>query len=687
MLEPTMTLRPKSLLFPCVGLAVLFSSWDTGAVGTRRFVLRDGKDFEGGELKGTAVDSTGKVQAGFNLGSTPVSEGTTLWCALPLKDGSLLLGTGNEGKLLRYAGAKVQVVAETHALIVTTMVEAWGGAVALGVVPGGKVLKWDQGKLTDLAKLEGAEDVWQLAFDPKANALYAATGPEGKLFRITADGKAQVYFDAEEEHLMSVAVAPNGTVYAGAGDKAKLYQLSAPGRANVLRDFERTEVRSIVVNPKGEVYAIANEITSGSSIPATKSSPGSATAGPVRTTAKTKGKGTLYRFASDGTPEQLLDLKDEHLVSLALGDDGKPYVGTGVEGKVYTVDQNHNSVLVADTPERQVTALVLKGTHRFVASSDPAVLHPVRGVGGNDAVWTSKVLDAGLRAHFGRMRWDSTGKLEISTRTGNAEQPDDTWSGWGKPLTAPDQVPSPAARYLQIRARFNQDPSAVLSEVEIPFVTDNLRAVLTSIEAKGGANTVNSSTGIEKSGGPITPSADGKVNLSWQVDNPDRDELRFRLAYRIVGTTQWYDILEPHERLTKESYTWDTSAMPEGLYRIRVTVSDELSNPPARALRHELLSGVVMVDNTPPVLQGLKVNGRRVQGVALDGVGPIERIELSIIGSDEWYPFFPVDGVFDEAEEEFDADLAVLSPSGPALVAIRTFDRAGNSVVKNVALK
>jgi len=100
-----------------------------------------------------------------------------------------------------------------------------------------------------------------------------------------------------------------------------------------------------------------------------------------------------------------------------------------------------------------------------------------------------------------------------------------------------------------------------------------------------------------------------------------------------------------------------------------------------------LVSGVVTVDNTPPVLQGLKSLGRRVQGVALDGVGPIERIELSVVGTDEWYPFFPLDGVFDEVREEFDADLATMAPPGPVLVAVRVFDRAGNSVVRNVMLK
>ena len=65
--------------------------------------------------------------------------------------------------------------------------------------------------------------------------MFAATGPEGKLFRIGADGNAQVYFDAEEQHLMSVAVAP-GVVYAGASDKAKLYAISGPGRANASCD-------------------------------------------------------------------------------------------------------------------------------------------------------------------------------------------------------------------------------------------------------------------------------------------------------------------------------------------------------------------------------------------------------------------------------------------------------------------
>ena len=688
-----MRIRYHTLLLT-LPLAVFFSAAPAGAVGTRRFILENADDFKGGDLKGVAVDSMGKLRPGLNLGSVPISEGTAIWSMLALKDGSLLLGTGNEGKLLGVQGAKVSVAAETKALVVTSLAEAWGGTVVLGTLPDGKVMKYERGKVSDLVSLKAAEHVWQVAFDKKTNAVFAATGPEGKLFRITQDGTAQVYFDAEEQHLMSVAVAPDGTVYAGASDKAKLYKITGAGRGSVMHDFGRTEVRGIALGPKGEVYAIANEIKGGSYAPSRKGKGTSAAAQPASPAPKNRGKGTLYLFSPDGVPEQLLDDADEHYVSLVVGDDGRPYVGTGVEGRIYTVDQFHNSVLIADTEERQISALLMSGKQHFIAASDPAILHPVRGTGGPDAVWTSKVLDAGLRARFGRVTWDSTGAIEISTRTGNTKDPDDAWSAWSKPIVAPAEVASPPARFIQVRARWNKDPAAVLGELTIPFLTDNLRAVLTEIDASSGAKKSKkgggsdaSAEGLSQSGGPIDKKPETTVALSWKVDNPDKDELRYRVQYRLVGTTNWFDALKPAEKLTKESYTWETSDLPEGHYRIRVIASDEFSNPPDRVKRHEMESAVVLVDNTPPSIEGLKVNGRRVQATLLDGVGPINRIEISVSGTDEWFPFFPADGVFDEQREELDADVTAIAPKAPALLSIRVYDKANNSLVRNVALR
>ncbi len=666
--------------------AGLLAAAHASAVGTRRFSLEKSSDFKGGDLKGVAVDAAGHVRAGFNLGSVPVTQGTAIWAALPLRDGSVLLGTGNDGKLLKLQGGAVSVLAETKALVVTSLVEAWGGTVVLGTLPDGKVMKWDHGKLSDLVTLKGTEHIWSVAFDEKKKALFAATGPEGKLYRISETGDAQVYFDAPEQHLMSVAVAPDGTVYAGASDKAKLYKITAPGKATVLYDFDRTEVRAIAVNKKGEVFAIANEIKTGSAIPNRANRGDGTPAAPSSAAPKTKGKGTLYKFSADGAPDQLLDDSDEHYTSLALGDDGRPYVGTGVEGRVYTVDASHNSALVADVDERQVSALVLAGKEQFVVASDPAVVHPVKGVGGADAVWTSKVLDAGLRARFGKIAWEATGPVQISTRTGNTKDPDDTWSAWSAGFTTPSMIDSPAARFLQVRARFASDPNAVLSEIGISFLTDNLRAVITSVDAKD-ADTSESDDSIHSSGGPVTRKPESTIALSWKVDNPDKDDLRYRLQYRQVGSNAWFDLSKPQEKLTKESFSWETSDLPEGRYRLRVVATDELSNPPDRVTRDEMESSVVLVDNTPPVVEGLKVAGKHVQGVAIDGVGPIARIEVSLAGSDDWTPFYPTDGIFDEQREEFDIDVGKIAPTVPALLSLRVYDKANNSVIRSVILK
>jgi hypothetical protein len=505
------------------------------------------------------------------------------------------------------------------------------------------------------------------------------------LFRVTQAGDAQVYFDAPEQHLMSVAVAPDGTVYTGASDKAKLYKVTAPGRASVLYDFARTEVRSIAVNQKGEVFAIANDIKSSSSAPA-RPKGGDVAASPSPTAGKTKGKGTLYSFSPDGTPDQLLDDAEEHYTSLSLGDDGRPYVGTGVGGRVYTVDAGHTSVMVADAEERQIGALVMAGKERYVVSSDPAVVHPVKGVGGPDAVWTSKVLDAGIRARFGQLSWDANGTLELSTRTGNTKEPDDTWSAWSNAMGAPGLVTSPVGRYLQVRARFAKDPNAVLNQVEVAFLTDNLRAVLTSVDARG----VDGETGDDTpkaSGGPVTRRAETTLNLTWKIDNPDKDDLRYRLQYRILGTNDWFDLLKPGEKLTKETYTWDTSDLPEGRYRVRVTASDEISNPPDRVTRDARESGVVLVDNTPPSIEALTSAGTHVKGIAQDGVGPIARIEVAVAGSDEWFPYFPADGIFDEQREELDVDVKNLVKTLPALISVRVYDKASNFVVRSVFVK
>lgn len=659
-------------------LAALTAS-SLGAVGTRQFVLESAKDFEGGELRGVALDSEGSLRPGLNLRAYPVQEAPAVWAVLVEGDG-VLLATGNEGKLLRVTGGRTELVADTEALALTSIVRAFG-RVFVGSMPGGVIYELKNNQLKEFVKLPGEPHIFALAFDEKSQALYAATGPEGKLFRLNAAGQASVYFDSEQEHLISVT-AREGVVYAGSSGAALLYKIEGPGRAQVLYDFEKTEVRAIAVDKQGAVYAIANELKSGSLPDAAQSGQSSS----PQTQRPAKGKGVLYRFSKTGLPEELLTQNEEHFVSLHLDDQERPLVGSGAEGRLSRIEENHKSITWADVDERQLAFAQIENARGWLVGSDPVVVYRVEGLGGDGAIYQSPVLDAGLRARFGRFQFDAEGAVELSTRTGNTKEPDSTWSDWSAGSKADFLVKSPAGRYFQFRARMPQNQQSVLRRVETSFVTDNLRALVQSVKVESSSRKSNSK-GPEKSGGPVTEKPSSTLSLSWTVDNPDADELRYRVQYQPVQSKTWFDALKPDQVLTENKYSWDTASLPEGRYRIRVTATDELANPPDRVTSHSLESGVFLVDNTPPIFEGLRVEGRQVRGRVKDGVGPIRRIEIQQAGQEPWIPFEPSDGIFDQAEESFTADLNQVFPAGPLLITVRAFDSAGNSVVQHLRLE
>ena len=667
-------------------LTPLLVAEDAGAVGTRTFVLDSQDKMSGGDLKGVSVSSDGTVRAGFTLGNAPVPDATTIFSAVTLSDGSTLIGTSPNGKVYKAVGDAISLFADTGALAVTSIVQAKNGAIYASTIPDGKIFKLSQGKADVFTTLPDASHVWALTLDKGGNGLFAATGPEGKVFHVEANGSSSVYFKSTESNLVSLALAENGDLYAGSSGKGQLYKITGPGRATVIGDMPGEEVKALAVGKGNVLWAISNEYGEPPEPPKRSPAAGRVPAGPSSPAKGKPGKGQLHRFDAQGRSERMMKHDDTHYLSLALDEKGNPYVGTGAEGRVYTVDDAHTVTMVADTDERQVGALFVSGGKGFVATSDPPVLRRILGRGGPDAVWTSKVLDATLRARFGTLSWRATGALEMSIRTGGTGVPDATWTGWSNPMTAPAAI-NQTARYIQVRARFSRDPNAQLSEVTIPFVTDNVRPVITEVSASSKGGPTKEPVKDIPASGAEPPKRDAVVKVTWKVDNPDADPLRYRVAFKREGQTQWRDALKQDEIHTKAELDWDTSALPEGKYRVRVEASDEPANPPEQVLKHALESDTVLVDNTPPRIETLNLAGRRLRVRVVDGTSPVARVEISVDGKPEWRPLAPADGVFDTVDESVDADVSAIVPPGSHLVVVRAFDAAGNSVSRDVESK
>jgi hypothetical protein len=179
----------------------------------------------------------------------------------------------------------------------------------------------------------------------------------------------------------------------------------------------------------------------------------------------------------------------------------------------------------------------------------------------------------------------------------------------------------------------------------------------------------------------------GYQSVLWSAHDENDDELRFSIYFRGENETDW-KLLK--DKLEQKFYSWDSTAMPDGAYYLKIVVTDATSNPPAQALTTERESERFVVDNTAPTIQDLQAaaSGRMADQVrgskdavvvkfgARDASSSIERAQYSVDGGD-WIIVAPVTGISDSPEEHYQIILEKL-PAGEHTIAVRAYDQFEN---------
>jgi hypothetical protein len=381
------------------------------------------------------------------------------------------------------------------------------------------------------------------------------------------------------------------------------------------------------------------------------------------------GTGELWIVEPSGQARKRFASDDGHITAVQWAEGGRVYAATGKNGRIYRVEPDGKHALWVDVDERQVLALSLSGAQPMFATGDAGAVYRVLPGQASEALWTSKVLDAQFQARFGQITWRGEGKLAFQTRSGNTEKPEDGgWSEWSSVLQAPGPIRSPGARFLQIRARLDPRAGSTLYAVQAYYLPGNQPATVKDITVKP-----TRPKGGEGAEDAPTPN----YRIEWKTDNPDGDKLRYRIGYRPEGRSDYRAILRESEILTKTSYDWSTEAVPDGYYRVRIEASDELDNPAQGVQRESAESEPFLLDNHAPHVDGLRhVNGR-IQGTAVDDLGPISKLEFAVDGQ-EWKPFQPKDDLFDTRSEAFELELGKLA-AGSHVVSVRARDDRDNS--------
>jgi len=131
------------------------------------------------------------------------------------------------------------------------------GNIYLGTGHDGKIFRVSSdGKGSLLTKISEIDVTALIA--GRDGAIYAGSSPDGKVYRITPDGKAEVFFDPHEKYIWSLAMFPDGSLAVGTGDKGKLYRVKTAGakpEASLLFATNQTHVMSLAVTKQGELIA------------------------------------------------------------------------------------------------------------------------------------------------------------------------------------------------------------------------------------------------------------------------------------------------------------------------------------------------------------------------------------------------------------------------------------------------
>jgi hypothetical protein len=403
-----------------------------------------------------------------------------------------------------------------------------------------------------------------------------------------------------------------------------------------------------------------------------------------------------------------------------IGDSGVLYVGTGDGGRVHTLDREGRSSRLLRIPSDQVSALAGDATGRiWLGGTTDARVEMIGPAPRKEGDYLTPAVDAGSLADWGRLLWDANvpkgSRLRVQARAGNTAEPDDTWSPWTDLERSDDGSTGttrlPVARWFQARFTFEARGSASphLDRIEIRFQPRNRPPEVTdvTVEAPGvvwmrgptqssfriGPAVADDPVAREVASSLLRGRRSGRAlgairktyeagarTFSWSAGDPDGDRLRFALALRRDGSDEWFPLAR---ELEDDFHSWDARAMPDGIYRVRLTVDDSLDNPNGTHRRTERISDAFRVDNTRPSVGEFDVarssKGYEVSFVARDAGGGIAALEVAIDGR-EWMPLSPLDGVADSELERYKLIVEADPSQGaeaPSMI-VRVTDSAGN---------
>jgi outer membrane protein assembly factor BamB len=710
-------------------------------------------DFRTGKLDGVTVSTTGEIQIAPRLVSVAQTNQPYFWSLAEGPAGTVYAGGGDDGAIYRIDAratgdsAPPAVWAKTGDLEVQSLARGAEGTLYAGTAPGGRIDKIGTNGKPALLFQTPEKYVLALALSPDGRTLYAATGgPTGRVYAVpTAGGPSTTLYEGAEGSVTALTVATNGAVYAGTAPNGLVLQVAgpgiAPGHAVVLYDAQQPSISGLTIGADGALYAVTAprgilcrvDLAGGATRIVYDKTPN---AGPL-TGLQTGADGWLYTAAGptvlaidprDGSIRTFDAASDIQILSLLRGSDGRLWIGTGNTAAVYKLDAGtalSEGQFVSGVLDARATAHW--GTIRWngtVPASDALSLETRTGATPQpDATWSDwsrpyavtvgepvvsppgRYLQyrAALRGGIGAagpvlrevsVYYQTPNQAPqvslLSPRGGEALRGIKTlrWSGMDPDR---DTLSYDLAVSADGGATWKdlKPPAPSLAPATAPAAPQKRPAHAPGAAMITAAPTTNHAAADLAADLARHPEISAEMRARILADAPADATIAVAMPPEPAGemTETAGDTGDPSRATT---YSWDTAALPDGVYRLRVTASDRPSNP-SGALTDEKTSAEFRIANHAPSLvlfrHGLTMLADRtvrLEGIALHPSVAIAGVQYRIDGG-EWLAAGATDGIFDSPNEPFALTTLPLA-IGMHKIEVQAQDEAGNTATQTITV-
>jgi sugar lactone lactonase YvrE len=706
----------------------------------------DYADFEKGIVKNLSVRSDGLLTLAPASRELYDTSAPYLWALARDSKGNLYTGGGTGAKLFRVApDGKGKLLAELDGLEVHAIAVDSKDRVYAGTAPDGKVYRIAGNGKPEVFYDPKAKYIWAMGFDSHGD-LFVATGDQGEVDRVTPDGKGKLFFKTDETHVRSMTIDGHDNLILGTDPGGLVLRVTPAGEGFVLYQMPKKEVTAVAVAGDGAIYAAAvgSKTSAPLSAPAapptqgpaqvaiTVSQPGVPAAGaaarpPAPPPASLGGGGVaggsdVYRIEPSGNPERMWTSGQDVVYAIGFDGDGRVLLGAGNKGNVYRIESPTSYTALLNMPATQITAFQQgKDGRLYAATGNVGKVYEIGPALEPSGTVESQVFDAELFTLWGRASFEARrngGQVSLETRSGNLDEPQKNWSPWSAPITSPKggRMASPPARFVQWKATLTGDGkghSPELESVDVAYLPKNVAPRIEEIEITPfnykfpappavsassqppqsltlppmgrQAQSLSSFSLDTATSTPALQFAKGYIGARWLASDPNGDSLSYTVEIKGEGETEWKML---KEKVNEKYFSWDSTAFPDGLYRLRILASDAPGNPPAEALTATLESEPFTIDNTPPRITGLaatRVNGKlQVRWHAADALNDLAKAEYSLDGGD-WVVAAPVTQLSDSPDLDYAVNID--APAGEHTIAVRVTDDADNTATEKVVVR